>query len=81
MSQHAAERPVPSLQRKAAIAHAGGVDHRGDVRVAPIPDFDLGRTIFNTLDGRLPRYIMRNRIGKEPLWTERAARDVRLISP
>jgi hypothetical protein len=76
MSQHAAERPVPSLQRKAAIAHAGGVDHRGSVRVAPIPGFDLGRTIFNTLEGRIPRYIMRSRVGKEPLWTERAAHDV-----
>ena len=76
MSQHAATRPVPSLQRKAAIAHAGGLDHRGEVKVAPIPGFDLGRTIFNTLSGRLPRYIMRTRIGKEPLWTERAARDI-----
>lgn len=76
MSQHPGERPVPSLQRKAAIATGAAIDHRGQVLVAPIPNFDLGRTIFKTLEGALPRFVMRTRIAKEAHWTERAAHEI-----
>lgn len=76
MSQQAAERPIPNLQRKAAIAYGGAVDHRGKVRSIPIEGFDLDRTIFKTLEGRLPRYYMRTRIAKEPLWSEQATRAI-----
>lgn len=65
------ERPIPSLQRKAALVHGGPVDHRGDARVAPIPGFALERTIFNTLTGPA-RYIMKARVGKEACWSDRA---------
>jgi len=75
MSQSTAERPSPNLQRKAAIAHGGPVDHRGEARVAPIPDFALERTIFDTLQGPA-RYIMQARVGKEPCWSERAVHDI-----
>lgn len=74
--QQPGERPVPSLQRKAAIATGAAVDHRGEVLVAPIPDFDLGRTIFKTLEGTLPRFVMRTRIAKEAHWSERAAHEI-----
>jgi hypothetical protein len=76
MTQRPSERPIPSLQRKAAIASGGPVDHRGEVVLAPIPGFDLDRTIFNTLEGRLPRYIIRTRIAKEAHWSERAAHEI-----
>lgn len=60
------------MQRKAAIVRGGAVDHKGDVEVFPIPNFDLDRTIFGTLKGKLPRFIMRARIGKEANWSQRA---------
>jgi len=76
MTQSAAVRPEPTVQRKAAIAHAGPRDFAGSVTIAPIPDFDLDRTIFKTLQGRLPRAIMRRRIGKEVHWSDQAADQV-----
>lgn len=76
MTQSAAVRPEPTFQRKAAIAHGGALDHAGSVTVAPIPDFDLNRTIFQTLEGRVPRAIMKRRVGKEVRWHDEAARRV-----
>ncbi len=74
MKQSAAVRPEPSTHRKAAIAHGAALDHAGKVRVTPIPDFDLDRTIFQTLEGRLPRYVMRKRVAKEVHWRGADAR-------
>ena len=51
--QRATERPEPTTQRKAAIASGAVHDHAGRVRVEAILDFDLDRTIFQTLEGRL----------------------------
>ncbi|MFO0616198.1 MAG: hypothetical protein U0414_26630 [Polyangiaceae bacterium] len=68
MKQSAAIRPEPSYQRKAAIAHGGATDHAGAVAVLPIPDFDLGRTIFQTLEGRAARYVIKKRIAKDVRW-------------
>jgi len=76
MTQSSIERPDPNFQRKAAIATGGAVDHRGEVRVVPIPNFDLGRTIFNTLEGRIPQFIIRTRIAKEAHFDERAAKEI-----
>ncbi len=73
MKQDAQQRPDPSLQRKAAIAKGGVIDHTGSVRVEPIPDFDLDRTIFNTLEGAASRYVMRTRVAKEAHWSEEVA--------
>jgi hypothetical protein len=73
MSQSAAVRPEPTFQRKAAIANAGLVDHAGSVRVEPIADFDLDKTIFQTLAGAASRYVMRARVGKEVHWNEDAS--------
>jgi hypothetical protein len=74
--QSAAVRPEPTLQRKAAIAHGAARDHAGSVRVEPIPDFDLDRTIFQTLEGAAARYVMRTRIAKEVHWAPEAAAPV-----
>ena len=68
MKQSAAVRPEPNYQRKAAIAHGGAVDHTGEVAVLPIPDFDLGRTIFQTLEGKAARYVVQKRIAKDVRW-------------
>ena len=76
MAQAADVRPEPNLQRKAAIAFAGARDHQGSVKVEPIKDFDLDRTIFNTLEGRAARYIMKKRVGKEISWDDQASEQV-----
>ncbi len=76
MKQSAQERPDPTLQRKAAIAQGAALDHAGAVRVQPIDNFDLDRTIFKTLEGGAARYVMRTRVGKEILWDKDAARSV-----
>lgn len=76
MTQSAAETPIHNYQRKAAIANGGVRDHAGLVEVSPIPNFDLNRTIFNTLEGKLPRFVMRTRIAKEVRWSDAAGQDV-----
>ncbi len=76
MTQSADTRPEPNLQRKAAIAYAGATDFRGKVQIQSIPDFDLNRTIFQTLEGRAARYIMTKRVGKEVSWADSAAQKV-----
>ena len=74
--QSAEERPDPTLQRKAAIAHGAALDHTGRVAVRTIPGFDLGRTIFQTLEGRLERAVMALRVGKEVDWQDAPAAEV-----
>lgn len=74
--QKATDRPDPSLQRKAAIARGAVADHAGAVAVRSLPDFDLNRTIFQTLEGKAARYVMRKRVGKEVDWRPAAAEAV-----
>ena len=83
MKQSATERANPSLQRKAAVANGAAVDHAGAVRVKPIENFDLNRTIFQTLEGAAPRFVIKTRIAKEAHWdgpagaeVERAYKDI-----
>ena len=77
MKQSAAERPDPTPQRKAAIARGAALEHNGGkVRVEPIPNFDLNRTIFKTLEGSAPRFVMNTLVGIEAHWDAAAARDV-----
>ncbi|MEZ4393330.1 MAG: hypothetical protein R3A48_19770 [Polyangiales bacterium] len=76
MKQSAAERPDPSYQRKAAIARGAALDHTGRLRVEPIPNFDLDRTIFKTLEGSVSRFVMAARVGREARWHAAAARAV-----
>jgi hypothetical protein len=70
VTQNAADIPIHNTQRKAAIAHGGVRDHAGAVTVTPIPGFDLNQTIFNTLEGKLPRFVIQTRIAKESHWAE-----------
>ena len=61
-----------NYQRKAAMAWARGVDHAGDVEVKPTQDFDLNRTIFTTLEGKLPRAVIGAKISKSVFWSDKA---------
>lgn len=76
MKQSAAERPDPTIQRKAAIARGAALEHTGKVRVEPIPNFDLDRTIFKTLEGNAARFVVTTRVGKEARWDAAAAQAV-----
>ena len=61
-------RPDPSPQRKAALVLGGVQDHTGAVEIASIPGFDLDRTIFQTLEGRAERLLVKARVGREVTW-------------
>ncbi|MCA9533436.1 MAG: hypothetical protein KC593_07160 [Myxococcales bacterium] len=76
MKQSAEQAPIPSVQRKAAIALGAALDHSGHVDVAPIPDFDLDKTIFQTLEGAIPRHVIRTRIAKAVQWDRPKAESV-----
>ncbi|MBP46788.1 MAG: hypothetical protein CMH53_02525 [Myxococcales bacterium] len=73
MTQSAAEVPVHTMQRKAALVNAAVLDHAGAVDVKPIENFDLGKTIFSTLQGALPRFVIRTRIAKHVNWQDQPA--------
>lgn len=74
--------PAPRLdaalntQRKAALVAGGAVDHAGRVRVVPMPDFDMGRTIFGGLKGKLQRLVMQDKLAREPEWNAAATAEV-----
>ena len=74
--QSVAEIPEHSFQRKAALAYGGVRDYAGKVEVQPIPNFDLDRTIFNTLEGMLPRFVIRTRIAKEAEWSSQSQAEI-----
>ena len=59
-----------SLQRKHAIATGKCTDHLGSVQVSPIDNFNLDDTIFQTLEGYLPRLVMKARIAKSIVWSQ-----------
>lgn len=75
-TQSAAVRPEPTTQRKAAIAQAAALEHTSKVTVEPIEGFDLDRTIFQTLEGKAARYVMRKRIAKDVHWNEADAQQI-----
>lgn len=76
MKQSAAVRPDPTFLRKAAIANGGVKDHAGAVRIEPMVDFDLNQTIFQTLQGKIPRFVMKARIAKDFYWNDHIASQI-----
>ena len=76
MQQAADQRPDPTIQRKAAIVHGAALEHTGKARIEPIPNFDLDRTIFQTLEGKASRFVMATRVGKEAHFEAAAAATV-----
>jgi hypothetical protein len=76
MKQSATERPDPTTQRKAAIARGAALEHTGKLRIETIPNFDLNRTIFKTLEGKAARFVMTTRVGKAAHWDPAATQVV-----
>lgn len=69
-------RPDPTVQRKAAIAAGAVADHAGAVRIDPIPNFDLNKTIFQTLEGTAERFIMKTRVARSVHWSDSAKAEI-----
>lgn len=65
-----------SHQRMAAIAHGGIRDHAGLVDIEPIRDFDMDRTIFHTMEGRIPRFVIKTRVAKAAHWSSDGRDDI-----
>ena len=65
-----------SIQRKAAIAWGKGTDHSGHVKITPISKFDLEKTIFSTLEGALPRMVIKAKIAKNVEWDNERAQEI-----
>ena len=76
MKQSAEQRPMASLQRKAAVVQGAALDHSGQVQVTPIANFDLNRTIFQTLEGAAPRFVIKTRIAKHAQWNSAASTEI-----
>ena len=70
------QQNVHSIQRKAAIAWGRGTDHAGHVNISPIQSFDLDKTIFTTLEGKLPRMVIEAKIAKKVTWSEERKEEV-----
>jgi len=68
--------PVLDCRRKAAIAGAQVCDHAGEVIVVAARNFDMQRTIFQSLEGFLPRTVMKAQLGVELFWEERAMANI-----
>jgi hypothetical protein len=65
-----------NLQRKAAIVAGGAIDHVGRVRVVPMEDFDMQKTIFGGLEGLVPRAVMQDKLARETLWSDTAVNEI-----
>lgn len=79
MTQSVADIPIHNSQRKAAIATGAVRDHAQSVTVSQLAHFDLDQTIFNTLKGRIPRFVMRTRIAKEVTWGQERIDEIEAI--
>lgn len=73
---HAQIDAALNIQRKAAIVAGGAIDHAGRVRVVPMENFDMQKTIFGSLEGTLQRTVMKDKLAKEPVWNDVAAKAI-----
>ena len=65
-----------NLLRRARIAFGGPSDHVGDVVVAASDAFDLDRTIFASVDSKLTRMMLRDKLSVEIFWSEAAVASI-----
>ena len=64
------------IRRQAQVALGGCRDHAGEVILRRIPDFDLNRTIFRTVEGFVPRLVIGSKIGVQAYWSDVASRSI-----
>jgi hypothetical protein len=63
---------VLDIRRKHQIAEHKAQDYYGEVIVVPSSTFDLNSTIFGSLEGALPRTVVKSKIGVELFWKDKA---------
>ena len=61
---------VLDVRRKFQIAKGGATDHAGEVIVVALPGFDIDKTIFGSVEGALPRTVIKSKIGIELFWSD-----------
>ena len=66
-------RAKPQLSKEGGIAWGKGTDHAGKVYVKPLKQFNLNKTIFSTLEGKLARLLVQSKIAKAVYWDEKAS--------
>jgi len=64
--------PVLDTKRKAAIARGQAIDHTGCVIEEEDPTFTLDGTIFFSVEGTVPRAILRKQLSRVPHWSDAA---------
>jgi len=64
------------LRRQAALASGGIKDYAGEAVTLRNPDFDLDNTIFKTLDGAVPRMLMKRELAKNVFWNDAAVSSI-----
>ena len=66
------EKGKLDVRRKHQIAEHKAQDYYGEVIVVPASNFDLNSTIFGSLEGALPRTVVKSKIGVELFWSDKA---------
>mmetsp|Transcript_1463 Transcript_1463/g.3698 ORF Transcript_1463/g.3698 Transcript_1463/m.3698 type:complete len:376 (-) Transcript_1463:213-1340(-) len=64
--------PVLDTKRKAAIARGQAIDHTGCVIEEEDPTFTLDGTIFFSVEGTLPRAMLRKQLSRVAHWSDAA---------
>ena len=65
------ERDTPmDIRRKNQLISGGAQDHHGQVMIAPMIGFDLNKTIFGSVEGKLERTILHDRLAVEFYWCD-----------
>lgn len=64
------------LRRKAQIAFGKAQDHAPEVVVAALPGFDLDDTIFTTVEGSVPRMVMKDKLAVQLFWSDSAVQRI-----
>jgi len=78
MTPAALEAPLGELdlRRQAALASGGIKDYAGEVITQKNAGFDLDSTIFKTLEGAVPRMLMKRELAKTPFWNDAAVSSI-----
>ncbi|CAE7766766.1 unnamed protein product [Symbiodinium sp. CCMP2456] len=67
---------VLDLRRKAMIAEGKPIDHAGSIIVQRADGFDLDKTIFKSVDKKLPRMMAQERLSVEVYWSDRSTTQI-----
>jgi len=78
MTLEVVEAPLGELdlRRQAALARGGIKDYAGEAVTQKNPNFDLDSTIFKTLEGAVPRMLIKRELAKNVFWNDAAVSSI-----